>query len=157
MKHFSFIILIISAFSAAAQPDADRRNENVRNLRIAIFTEVLQFTPEEAQNFWPVYNEYLDKREALIQQYRPAKQLDAMSDAEVEEQIQRYFERQQRELDLEKEVVQKLRKVLPLRKIAKLPTAEREFRESILKKLQEAREQRQERRQERRLPGGNRR
>lgn len=159
MKYISFIILFIGTFSsvAYAQPDSDRRNENVRNLRIAIYTEVLQFTPEEAQGFWPVYNEYLDKREALVQQYKPTKQLDAMSDAEVEEEIQRHFERQQRELELEKEVVQKLRRVLPLRKIAKLPVAERQFRESILKKLQEAREQRQDRRLDRRLPGGNRR
>ncbi len=75
-----------------------------------------------------------------------------MSDAEVEEQIKLHFEQQQRELDLEKEVFQKLRKVLPLRKIAKLPQAEREFRESLLKKLQEAREQRRQNR-----PMGNRR
>ncbi len=144
MKHLFFITLIISGFctSAAAQQDADRRNEKVQSIRIAIFTEVLQLTPDEAQGFWPVYNEYLDKREALVQQYRPAKQLDFMSDSEVEEQIKLHFERQQRELDLEKEVFQKLRKVLPVRKIAKVPEAERRFRESLLKKLQEAREER---------------
>jgi len=147
----SFLIIGVCA-TLSAQPNAERRNERVQALRIAIFTEVLQLTPEEAQGFWPIYNEYLDKREALVQQYRPAKQLDAMSDAEVEEQIKRHFEQQQRELDLEKEVFQKLRKVLPLRKIAKIPQAEREFRESLLKKLQEAREQRRQNR-----PMGNRR
>lgn len=147
----SFLIIGVCA-TLSAQPNAERRSERVQALRIAIFTEVLQLTPEEAQGFWPIYNEYLDKREALVQQYRPAKQLDAMSDAEVEEQIKLHFEQQQRELDLEKEVFQKLRKVLPLRKIAKLPQAEREFRESLLKKLQEAREQRRQNR-----PMGNRR
>lgn len=147
----SFLIIGVCA-TLSAQPNAERRNERVQALRIAIFTEVLQLTPEEAQGFWPIYNEYLDKREALVQQYRPAKQLDAMSDTEVEEQIKRHFEQQQRELDLEKEVFQKLRKVLPLRKIAKIPQAEREFRESLLKKLQEAREQRRQNR-----PMGNRR
>lgn len=154
MKHIlmlSFLIIGVCA-TLSAQPNAERRNERVQALRIAIFTEVLQLTPEEAQGFWPIYNEYLDKREALVQQYRPAKQLDAMSDTEVEEQIKRHFEQQQRELDLEKEVFQKLRKVLPLRKIAKIPQAEREFRESLLKKLQEAREQRRQNR-----PMGNRR
>lgn len=156
MKHLILLAVFTLGASAAllAQPNAERRNERVQALRIAIFTEVLQLTPEEAQGFWPVYNEYLDKREALVQQYRPAKQLDAMSDAEVEEQIKRHFEQQQRELDLEKEVFQKLRKVLPLRKIAKIPQAEREFREALLKRLQEAREQR---RQNLRPGGGNRR
>jgi hypothetical protein len=78
-----------------------------------------------------------------------------MSDAEVEEQIKRHFDLKQRELELEKEAYQKLRKVLPLRKVAKLPAAEREFRESLIKKLQEARERRQERQQIR--PGRNKR
>lgn len=146
------LLIIGCCTTLDAQPNAERRSERVQALRIAIFTEVLQLTPEEAQGFWPIYNEYLDKREALVQQYRPAKQLDAMSDAEVEEQIKLHFEQQQRELDLEKEVFQKLRKVLPLRKIAKIPQAEREFRESLLKKLQEAREQRRQGR-----PLGNRR
>lgn len=156
MKHIFFITLIISGFytTVGAQQDADRRNERVQSIRIAIFTEVLQLTPDEAQGFWPIYNEYLDKREALVQQYKPGKQLDAMSDAEVEDQIKLHFEREQRELDLEKDVFQKFRKVLPLRKIAKVPQAERQFRESLLKKLQEAREQR---RMERRQLGGNRR
>jgi hypothetical protein len=76
-----------------------------------------------------------------------------MSDAEVEEQLKRHFELKQREIDLEREAYQKLRKVLPLRKIAKIPMAEREFRESLVKKLQEVRERKLER-QQNRLPGG---
>jgi hypothetical protein len=63
-----------------------------------------------------------------------------MTDAEVEEQIKRHFEKKQRELDLEKELYQKLRKVLPVRKIVKLPAAEREFREALVKRLQENRD-----------------
>ena len=102
-------------------------------------------TPEEAQGFWPVYNEYADKREQTQQDLRGGKQLDQMSDAEVEDQIKRHFEMKQRELELERDAYQKLRKVLPLRKIAKLPAAEREFRESLVKKLQEARERKMER------------
>lgn len=156
MKRYFFLFLLTGGFCAtlAAQTEENARNQRVQAIRIAIFSEVLQLTPGEAEGFWPVYNEYLDRREALVQQFRPLKQLDAMSDAEVEEQIRRHFERQQRELDLEKELVQKLRKILPLRKIARLPQAERQFRESLLKRLQEAREQR---RMNRGLgPGGNR-
>ena len=92
-------------------------------------------------------NDFLDRRDQLQQEYKSNKQEDQMSDNEVEEQIKRYFERKQRDLDLEKDLYQKLRKVLPQRKIAKIPMAERDFRESLIKKLQENRQKRlQERR-----------
>ena len=155
MRHLLFTILMVSAFGtlAQAQVDPEKREARLAAFRAEVFTRVLNLTPEEAQNFWPVYNEFSDKREQAQQELKPAKQLDQMSDAEVEEQIKRHFEMKQRDIDLEREAYQKLRKVLPLRKIAKLPMAEREFRESLVKKLQEARERKLER-QQNRFPGG---
>lgn len=155
MRHFLCTVLMVSVFGtlAQAQVDPEKREARLAAFRAEVFTRVLNLTPEEAQNFWPIYNEYTDRREQAQQDLRPGKQLDQMSDAEVEDQIKRHFEMKQRELDLEREAYQKLRKVLPLRKIAKLPLAEREFRESLVKKLQEARERREER-QQNRLPGG---
>ncbi len=154
MRHFLLTALIASAFGtiAQAQPDPEKREARLAAFRAEVFTRVLNLTPEEAQGFWPVYNEFSDKREQAQQELRPAKQLDQMSDAEVEEQIKRHFEMKQRELDLERDAYQKLRKVLPLRKVAKLPMAEREFRESLVKKLQQVRERKQERQPLR--PGG---
>jgi len=142
---------ILTLFSAPlwAQPDPDRRDERIRAFRVAIFTEVLRLTAEEAQTFWPVYNEYMDNRDKAQDELRPKKQLDSMNDNEVEEQIKRHLEMRQRELDLEKELFQKLRKVLPVRKIAKIPHAEREFRERLVAKLQEARAKRQDRMRDR--------
>lgn len=146
MKNILFTVLITAAFSATAwaqQPgNAGDRDERIQSYRIAVYTEVLQLTPEEAQNFWPLYNEYTDKREAMQRELRGGRQIDGMSDTEVETYIQKFYDVRQRELDLEKELGQKLRKVLPARKIAKLPMAEREFREALVKKLQEARENR---------------
>ncbi len=150
MKKLLLFALIFNAGIgvAMAQIDTDRRDERLAQYRAEVFSRVLKLTSEEAQGFWPLYNEFLDKREQLQQEYKPLKQEDQMSDNEVEEHIKRYFERKQRDLDLEKDLNQKLRKVLPLRKIAKIPMAEREFREALIKKLQENRQKRmQERRQ----------
>ncbi|MFN0213541.1 MAG: hypothetical protein ACKVT2_04740 [Saprospiraceae bacterium] len=155
MRHLTFTVLIVSAFGtlAQAQVDPERREARLAAFRAEVFTRVLNLTPDEAQKFWPIYNEYTDKREQVQQELRPAKQLDQMNDAEVEEQIKRHFEMKQRDLDLERDAYQKLRNALPLRKIAKLPMAEREFRESLVKKLQEARDRKNDR-QQNRVPGG---
>lgn len=150
MKYLTLTsILLLLGSALLAQPDPDRRDERIRSYRVAIFTEVLQLTSEEAQGFWPVFNEYMDNRDRAQDDLKPRKQMDSMSDNEVEEQIKRHFEMKQRDLDLERDLYQKLRKVLPTRKIAKIPLAEREFRERLLTKMQEVKNKRLERKRNR--------
>jgi len=153
---YAALFALLFGSVANAQIDPERREARLAAFRAEVFTRVLNLSPGEAQGFWPVYNEYIEKRERASD-LRPGKQLDQMSDAEVEEQIKRHFELKQREIDLEKELYQKLRNVLPPRKIARLPMAEREFRESLVKRLQEARERKQERQQPRQGGGKGRR
>lgn len=149
MKKLLFIAMFVNACVgfAVAQIDPDKKDERLAAYRAEVFTRVLRLTPDEAQGFWPVYNDFLDRRDQLQQEFKAGKQEDQMSDAEVEEQIKKYFDKKQRDVELEKDLYQRLRKVLPLRKIAKIPYAERDFRESLVKKLQENRQKRiQERR-----------
>lgn len=145
MKRIFLIVLIISGFTSLTHAQKDI-GDRLRAIRAEVYTRVLNLTSEEAQNFWPIFNEYVENKENLQKQLKPEGEIDGMSDGEVEEYVKKYFEVRQKEFDLEKDLVQKLRKVLPLRKIAKLPKAEREFRETLLKRLQEAREKRLERR-----------
>jgi len=145
MKRIFLIVLIISGFTSLTYAQKDI-GDRLKAIRAEVYTRVLNLTSEEAQNFWPIFNEYVESKENLQKQLKPEGEIDGMSDGEVEEYVKKYFEIRQKEFDLEKDLVQKLRKVLPLRKIAKLPKAEREFRETLLKRLQEAREKRIERR-----------
>ena len=151
MKRTLLIYLLIlgTVGSLSAQRDGQGAQDRIQAFRIATFTEVLQLTPDEAAQFWPVYNQYNDKREALKKQFKRAKQVQFMSDTEVEQEINNYFDKKQKELDLEKQLFQDLRNILPNRKLAKLPLAERRFRESLIKKIQENRERRQNNRMRR--------
>jgi len=149
MKKLMLIAILVNVCTsmALAQIDPDKRDERLAAYRAEVYSRVLRLTGEEAQGFWPVYNDFLDRREQIQNEFNTTKQEDQMSDAEVEDLIRRHFEKKQRDLDLEKDLYQKLRKVLPARKIAKIPLAERDFRESLVKKLQENRRKRiQERR-----------
>lgn len=142
MKRLFFIVLIVSVFIPRVQAQDGEMADRIKALRAEVYTRVLNLTSDEAEKFWPVFNEYVANKENLQKQLKPENDLDGMSDQEVEEYVKKYFEIRQKEFDLEKDLVQKLRKVLPIRKIAKLPKAEREFRESLLKRLQELREKR---------------
>jgi vacuolar-type H+-ATPase subunit I/STV1 len=149
MKYPIFILFLIGICPRTAHSQ-EKMSDRIQVLRSEVYTRVLNLTPAEAEKFWPIFHEYNNNKENLQKQLRPESDLDNMSDQEVEDYLKKYFEVRQKEFDLEKDMVQKLRKVLPTRKIAKLPKAEREFRESLIRRLQEIREKRQERRP----PGG---
>ena len=52
---FSFILTI--AIAGQAQPGF-RSNDKIKNLEIAFITRELNFTIDEAEHFWPVFNKY---------------------------------------------------------------------------------------------------
>jgi hypothetical protein len=128
---FLAIIFLAFGFTFATAQNGQRIKDKLRSERAAVYTEVLQLTPEEAQQFWPVFNQFINEREKVQQELKNLKR-DNLSDAEAEAQIKKQIELQQRDLDLEKEVIQKLRKVISLQKIIKIPDAEREFRQTVL-------------------------
>lgn len=150
MKRVIFIALFFAAYAAVLPAQrgqqADDRAGRVKAYRVAVFTEILKLTPEEAEGFWPIFNAYQQQRDDLQKQLKPSSQVESMNDAEVEDYVKKHFELRQRELDMEKDLVQRLRKVLPVRKIAKIPVAEREFREGLIQKLRDQNARRAERR-----------
>lgn len=64
MKTFLlYISIILSAFSAAAQPPPPgpmnpKREEKIQALYVAYITKELQLTSDEAEKFWPVHRQF---------------------------------------------------------------------------------------------------
>lgn len=120
----------------------DERHENIETMKIGFITKKLDLTPEEAQKFWPVYNQYSDKigelRKKRRQDNRDTKQkFDEMSDKEVEAAVDNEMIFRQKELDVQKEYHSKFKSVLPMKKVAKLYAAEEQFKMELLNKLKE--------------------
>ena len=120
----------------------NERKENIEAMKIGFLTKKLDLTPEEAQKFWPVYNQYSDKMKELRkrrkQDNREAKQkFDGMSDKEVEQAVDNEMADRQKELDLQKEYNSKFKAVLPIKKVARLYAAEEQFKMELLNKLKD--------------------
>jgi hypothetical protein len=129
------IVLSVGAFA--------QQGKRIEAMRIAFITQRLNLTSEEAQQFWPVFNQFSEK----MQQIKGPKSdtaLEDMSDADAEKMILSEFDKESKELELKKEYFQKLKKVLPVRKVAKLYRAERDFKNELVKYLKEAREERKQ-------------
>ena len=144
-----FVIYILLNFNALAQ-NGVKLKERMEAQRAAFITQRLNLTPEEAQQFWPIYNQLTEK----LQQIRNAdkdekKPLDEMTDAEAEKTIAASFDKESRELELKKEYFQRLKKVISIKKIAKLYRVEREFKGELVKRLNEFREAKKQMKQDR--------
>jgi Spy/CpxP family protein refolding chaperone len=141
--HTLILTIVLSTLSQnafAQQPDNDppsrgKRGDKVEALRIAFITEKLNLTPAEAQQFWPVFNEHHAKMREIRAPLKDAKNVDSMTDAEVEKMIANYFDIEQRTLNIQKEYYIQLKKVLSVRKVAKLHKAERDFKNRLIEHI----------------------
>lgn len=118
------------------------KKEDIDAMKIAYITKELSLTPEEAQLFWPVYNQYNDKlqdlRKKRMDNSKETKEnVDKMTDKEVEQSIDNDLISRQKELDLRKEYAAKFKAVLPVKKVAKLYQAEEQFKRVLLNKLKD--------------------
>ena len=151
MKKIAIIVLSMTfTFSAFSQQMRDKIEQKVNIQRIAFLTQRLSLTETEAQQFWPIYNEFTDKLQQIRKQPKPEKPFDEQADADVEKMITAQFDRESREIDLKKEYFIKLKKAISVKKIAKLYKAEKDFRGELVKQLQDMRELKQERKRLRR-------
>ena len=120
------VALVASSLTYAQK--GDDRKEDREAKKIAYISTSLDLTPEEAKDFWPVYNEMEEERKEIRKQYKDVrprdKKLEEMSDEEVEKLLSSMMEMKQKELDLKKKYHEKFKAVLPVKKVAKLYHAE---------------------------------
>lgn len=143
MKRYITLLLVCFGLSfAIAQPGEIR--EKIKKLRIAYFTENLDLTPQEAQQFWPVYNAYDDVNHKLrIRELndikRDIKENPDMSEAEASKILDRIESIEKQAYENNVDLIKKLRKFLPAKKIIRLKKAERDFNKKLMKQFRDRR------------------
>ena len=140
MKYLlSLLVVFISInFLAAQSPGRQRVEQKVEAQKIAFLTNVLGLTPEESEKFWPLYNEYSAKEKELRPEFKSRP--ESASEEEANEIISKFFENEEKRLNLMKNYYQKFKMVLPASKVVKLHFAERKFKEKLLEKMKERRD-----------------
>ena len=109
--------------------------------KIAFLTLEVGLTPEEAQAFWPVYNQVeKEKDEAMFTMIHAYKEMSkAMDEKKGEKEISalldKYLDAQKKVNEVENGIAAKYKAVLPVEKVAKLYVAEEKFRRQQIRKL----------------------
>ena len=137
---FSFIALFLSCLNLKAQQPGER--EDVEARRIGFITGELNLTPEEAKVFWPVYNKYHAEMTAVRKDRETALlsarlNFETMTDDDVSRLIDNEFNSRQKELDIQKKYNAEFKKILPVKKVAKLYRAEQQFKINLIKEMKQ--------------------
>lgn len=146
----TLFLLTIPLLAQEEQVKDQKAQEKIKAARIAFITERLGLTPAEAEKFWPVYHEFATKRLALRQEFEQAKQTpDPKRTKEENERqlLELSFQIKQRELDLEKEYSGRILNTIPAQKLIALRQAEQDFRNMIIRQIQQRQLQEQRRQQ----------
>jgi len=131
MKQFLLpAILMFFSVTALAQPEPS--DEKLESLRIAFLTKQLNLSPEEAQGFWPVYNEYTRDAKKLNEELRSGK----LTQLKFEEKM----------LDLRKRYQPKFTKSVGDDKFEKFLKADRDWRDLVRREIEKRRQNMQNRR-----------
>jgi Spy/CpxP family protein refolding chaperone len=141
-KKITFLTLTLIATSLVfGQPSKGNKpsKEKIKAMKIGYITEKLDLTSKEAQQFWPIYNEFDAKMEEIHKTLRSMRKrdggIDEMADTDVEKMITTHDELRQKELNIHKEYHAKFKAVLPIKKVAKLYKANHDFKRDLLKKI----------------------
>lgn len=108
-----------------AQSGNGERQEKIQALKIAYITQKLKLTPAEAEKFWPVYNQYNNEIRTL----------------RINNQDGDVLENEQKLLDIRKKYKPEFENILGPQRMNDLFNAERDFRNVLIKRLKEQKQE----------------
>lgn len=138
-KIITLVCVWLSLYSYAQNAP---QKAKIESMKIGFITEKLQLTPEEAQVFWPVYNQFEAERksirESTLGKYKEdGIKMEDMTDQQAEQLINDHIAFRSKEVELQKKYIAEFKRVLPIKKVAKLMTLEEQFKKQLLNKANE--------------------
>jgi hypothetical protein len=147
MKKGIIVLLALTILTITKGAAQNQGREKLEAYRIAFFTQRLNLTPQEAEKFWPVYNEFQNKRNAIqtdrMMLNRNVNQNELnMSEKEMTEAGDKLISLQLQEANLAMEYHKRFREILTPAKVIRLYQAENLYRIQLLNELKQNQNQR---------------
>ena len=113
--------------------------EKLKALKVGYLTDALELTPNEAEEFWPVYNQFDSERRTLRTEMRPGKRIEDMSEKEAEDLLERTALMKERMHDIDVRMDKALSGILSAKKLLRLKAAEKNFQKKMVDKMKKKR------------------
>jgi len=136
LRYILFSLMMLATAQAFAQ-NADttntweQRKKQYKADKIAYISAAMNFTVEDAQKFWPLYNKYDAKYDQVFCQRRHAyngRTLEQMNDAECAAAMDKLGELDMLEMQIHRDYEKELRQLFPAKFVLRYFTAESDFK-----------------------------
>lgn len=112
----SFVCFAAVASAQEAEPDlSEKKQQDIEALKVAFISKELELTPDEAQKFWPVFNQYSKEMKEVTK--------DSPDFIETEEKV----------LNVRKKYQGQFTKILGPQRLNRMFGAEGRFRKLLIK------------------------
>ncbi|HET9055909.1 MAG TPA: hypothetical protein VFN30_03575 [Chitinophagaceae bacterium] len=126
-KYLLITLFLLSGLPWVRAQENPEENTKIEALKIAFISKKLELSPEEAQKFWPVYNQYFKEIRQLLK--------DRKGEVDI-------IEEEQKIIDVRKKYRDEFTKVIGQPRMNKLFTAERDFRRILINRIKNHPQQR---------------
>lgn len=146
MKRIVIFLMIMLIFPVIKSTAQITNLEKLNNYKIGFFTKKLNLTSEEAEKFWPVYNDYQGQRNLIqlekMKMNRNFNQNESsLSDSQLNEMGDKIVDCIVRESTLAVAFHKKIKEVLSPVKVIMYYHAENQYKAQLLNELQTAKQQ----------------
>ena len=134
------VLISGTAINASAQKKEDWK-QKIMQEKIAFFTTEMNLTQEEAQDFWPVYNQFCkeehEAQKLIMTTYKDLNEAieSGKSEKEISACLNRYLKAREEKRDLSTAAAGRFRKILSDEKVARLYITEEKFKRNQIQKL----------------------
>ena len=139
MKYLIITLFILLPGLVGAQGGQRMDDGKWEATKIAFLTTKLDLTANEAKVFWPIYNDFTKEQRSLrkeryqkIISFKKIKEIDDLSDTEIQALITNDFEFKQKELNMEKKYYNNFKNSLSIKIVGKFYRAQEAFKKEIL-------------------------
>ena len=136
--YISLILLLISTITLSQNND---KLEKIKALRVAFISTKLELTSNEAQKFWPIFNEFdknqtdLRKEKRMLMMRLKHQNTSSLSDIEMQKLLETSELLESNIQTNRQQLVKNLRGVISPQKIILLKQLEEDFKKTLLKQM----------------------
>jgi GTPase involved in cell partitioning and DNA repair len=127
------VMMFLGNTAFAQKPTTEYDKEKLEAARVAFITNRLDLKPEQAEKFWPLFNQYNEERTMMMNNVSSLNResMQDLTEARATEIIQKRFLIQQQLLEREKVFMGEITRVISPQQAIKLGGVNREFTRQV--------------------------
>jgi len=129
------LYLLLFLFALPAMAQEEQRNydkEKLQSAKVAFITQRLDLTPVQAEKFWPAYNQHNKEKRNLMREIDLlGRDAEKLNNEQAKAFLEKKFEVGQKILDLEKDFIKQITKIISPVQAIKLDDVNKDFARHI--------------------------